>query len=142
APLTTPPPRPSSSIVETNFQVVVFPLPFGPHRTKTLPQAPLNETSSRARVSPLLSFPLQLTRAGRWRKILLTDSSTMLFIATIDFFRMRRTTPRKNDGWKPCIIVGTIGIVAPIHIFKDSTAHRFFWYASRCTAATDPACNA
>src|SRR5438105_733466 len=99
-------------MVETNFKVVVLPLPLGPNRTKTFPEATLREISSRARVSPLRSLPIQLNRAGRWRKTLLTDSSAMLSIGL-------RRLEALYYSW-------TLGVSPPNPVFKDSTATKVF----------------
>src|SRR3989442_1417775 len=59
--------RPESgrSMVEISLRVVVFPLPFGPSNTRTLPLCTRSETSTRARDSPLRSRLSQLNKAGR-----------------------------------------------------------------------------
>ena len=70
-------PASGNSIVEISLRAVVFPLPFGPSNTRTSARAAEKETSFKAMVSPPRSLPSQLNSAGRWRKILRTDSNTI-----------------------------------------------------------------
>src|SRR5208283_3593418 len=74
-------PASGRSMVEISLRAVVLPLPFGPSSTRTSALAAEKETSLKAIVSPPRSFPSQLNRAGRWRKVLRTDSKTTLSMA-------------------------------------------------------------
>ena len=69
-------PESGSSTVQIIFRSVVLPLPLGPRIARTCPAGAMSETFLRADVSPVLSRPSQLKRAGRWRNDLLTDSRT------------------------------------------------------------------
>src|SRR5208282_4160167 len=70
-------PASGKSMVEISLRTVVLPLPFGPTKANTSPRSAAKQTSLRAIVSPRCSRPTQLNKAGRWRKILRTDSKTI-----------------------------------------------------------------
>src|SRR6185369_5169742 len=103
ASLTTTRPESGSKTVEINFRAVVFPLPFGPRRTKILPVGIVRDTLSRASVFPVRSRPIQLKRAGRCRKIFVTDSRRML----------------KGDSAKPLYYRVRIAAVGGVHFMPQ-----------------------